>query len=129
MISLAPLETSFDISLIHKTYNFYQDLYICARRLPKQDRHTLGQKSQQLTIEILELLFAANSESGAARFALQKQVDLKLKILKTIIRLCYDVRAIDESRYLSLEKKIVEIGRMLGGWIKKTDKNDIRKPA
>ena len=117
-----PRDQNFDISLIHKTYRFYQDLYICVKHFPKQDRYTLGQKTQQLTLEILELLFAANSASGIERIGLQKKIDLKLKILKTIIRLSCDVHAIDEKQYITLEKSLVEIGRMLGGWIKKTEK-------
>ena len=104
------------------TISALQELYICIRRFPKQDRHTLGQKSQQLTLEILELLFTANSAFGVERFNTQKQIDLKLKILKIVIRLSHDVRAIDQKHYLALEEKLVEIGRMLGGWMKTNKK-------
>jgi hypothetical protein len=109
----------FDISIIHKTYEFFVLLYSSTQHFPKKDRYTLGQKCEQLTLEILELLLLTNA-AGSERPTLQKQVDIKLKILKTVIRLALDVRAIDQKRYLALEGKVIEIGRMLGGWIKKT---------
>jgi len=83
----------------------------------------------QLALEILELLFTANAAFGFDRLNTQKQIDLKLKILKTIIRLSHDVRAIDERHYLELSEALVEIGRMLGGWINSAQKTtDTRKP-
>ena len=48
------------------------------------------------------------------------RIDVKLKILKVIIRLCFDIRAINQNKYIILQEKILEIGRMLGGWIKDT---------
>ena len=119
LITPPPRDPVFDISIIHKTYEFFVLLYSATQHFPKKDRYTLGQKCEQLTLELLELLLSANA-AGSERPVLQKQADLKLKILKTVIRLAFDVRAIDQRRYLSLEGSIIEIGRMLGGWIKKT---------
>ena len=62
----------------------------------------------------------ANAAQTRDRLTIQKQVDMKLKILKTIIRASYDVEALDQKRYLKLEASLYEIGRMLGGWIKTT---------
>lgn len=95
------------------------------QHFPKKDRYTLGQKSEQLALHILELLFVANSVQTAERLNTQKEIDLKLKILKTIIRASYDVHAIDQKRYLQLEVALYEIGRMLGGWIKTTKETNI----
>ena len=96
-------------------------LYSVTQHFPKKDRFALGQKSEQMTLDILELLFVTNAAKGQERLAKQKQIDLKLKILMTIIRLCFDVQAIDQRGYLTLEKSLHELGRMLGGWIKKTE--------
>lgn len=98
-------------------------LYSCVTRFPKKDRFTIGQKSEQTTLKILELLFAANAAANQKRLVLLERVDLKLKILKTLIRLAHDVRALDQKKYLMLEEQLFEIGRMLGGWIKETKTN------
>ena len=41
-----------------------------------------------------------------------------LELLKFLIRLANDIRAINLKQYVALESLLREIGRMLGGWIK-----------
>lgn len=119
----------FDISLVHKTYNLFLLFHSYARVFPKNDRHSVGQKSENLILEILELLFLANSKQKRSRILILNKIDIKLKILKVIIRLCFDVRAINQNKYIVLQEKILEIGRMLGGWIKDTKENPAKNPA
>lgn len=52
--------------------------------------------------------------------AFLQRADIRLKILQTLIRVAYDVKALDQRSYISLQKNIIEIGKMLGGWIKST---------
>jgi len=49
-----------------------------------------------------------------------EQTSLKLNLLRVFLRLCKEVKAIDNKKYVLLQEKIDEIGRMLGGWIKST---------
>ncbi len=69
---------------------------------------------------MVEMLFKANAKSGQERLEILAQTDLKLKILQTIIRACWEVKALDEKKYIRLEELLQEIGKMLGGWIKAT---------
>lgn len=94
-----------------------------ARTFPKNDRYTIGQKSENLILEILELVFLANSKTKQSRLLILNKIDTKLKILKVIVRLCFDSRAINQNKYIILQEKNLEIGRMLGGWIKDTKEN------
>ncbi|MEK7529095.1 MAG: diversity-generating retroelement protein Avd, partial [Patescibacteria group bacterium] len=105
-------------SIIHKAYKFYIILYFCTKQFPKKDRFTIGKKCEQILLEILELLFDANAKYGTQRIFILKKIDIKLKILKIMVRLAFDVKVIDQKKYISLEKELQEIGKMLGGWIK-----------
>ncbi|HEY4520291.1 MAG TPA: four helix bundle protein, partial [Candidatus Paceibacterota bacterium] len=107
----------FDIPIIHKLYKFYLDLHKQTLLFPKPDRYTLGQTCERITLEILESLFLANNELNHSKIPALKRADLKLKILKITIRLCYDVKAINLKSYLILESLLQEIQKMLGGWI------------
>jgi hypothetical protein len=95
-------------------------LYSLTKSFPKKDRYTLGQRSENLTLEILELLFLANSKQKASRLLILNKVDVKLKILKMLIRICFDIKDIDQKKYILLQEHLQEIGKMLGGWIKQT---------
>lgn len=115
-----PLDSIGDITIIHKSYQFFLRLYSATNLFPKKDRFSLGQKCQQLTLEILELLFTANAKFWQYKLPVFQEIDVKLKILKTLIRLCYDVKALDQKKYLLFQEQLQEIGKMLGGWIKAT---------
>ncbi len=49
--------------------------------------------------------------------ALEK-VNRKLGVAKLLIRLCNDIKIIDDKKYFALTEKLLEIGRMIGGWMK-----------
>jgi hypothetical protein len=105
-------------SIIHKTYKFYLLLYSCTKTLPKKDRFTLGQKCESLVLEILEILFIANSKKDKAKIPFLEEVDIKLKITQIVIRMAHDVNALEDNKYFMLSTSLEELGRMLGGWIK-----------
>ena len=45
-------------------------------------------------------------------------LDIELAILKRQVRLAKDLRYVDLKKYQIWIEKLVEIGRMIGGWIK-----------
>ena len=94
--------------------------YKYSQKFPKKDRYTIAQKAESNILETLELLFLANSKTTKSRLLILNKVDVKLKILKVLIRLAYDIKAIDQKTYIRLQAQLQEIGRMLGGWIKQT---------
>ena len=49
-----------------------------------------------------------------------KTASNKIDFLKYLIRIAYDIKSINLKRYILLQENIVEIGKMLGGWIKST---------
>ena len=46
------------------------------------------------------------------------RVSMKVDVLRILIRLAQDTKAIDQKKYAVLQDIINEIGRMLGGWMK-----------
>lgn len=77
-------------------------------------------KAENISLEILETLYLANSKAGNIRLELLEKADVKLKVLQAVIRLCHDTKALDQNKYLALQSALQEIGKMLGGWIKTT---------
>ncbi len=49
---------------------------------------------------------------------LLEKASQKLDLLKVLIRLTKDLKILDNKKYLEIQKRIREIGKMLGGWIK-----------
>lgn len=112
---------SLDIPIFTKLYDFYQNLSQVVTAFPKTKRYTLGQKLDNLTLEIFELLFSVPSSQNKTDTL--QQISIKLDLLKILVRLSKDSLALTDKKYLELQLLLQEIGKMLGGWIRSTKQN------
>lgn len=98
--------------------DFYKICHASIKLFPKQERYSLGQKIQNTTIEILELSLQATFLPRYAKSTTIRRAGDKTDLLKYLLRLAYEIKSINLKRYILLEEKIIEIGKMIGGWIK-----------
>jgi len=116
-------DSNLDIPIFTKTYEFYKKLSFIIPSFPKTKRYTLGQKLDNTTLDIMELLFAIPVCTNKT-IVLQK-ISVKVDLLKILLRLAKDSQSMNEKNYLDLQTILREIGKMLGGWIKSTKQNTI----
>lgn len=108
-----------EIPLTQKIYDLYKDIYQVIEKMPKKDKYSIGLKIDKGTLDLLELIITAGSIKGSdEKINMLTISSSKLDLLKLLVRLAYDIKAIDKKKYLSLEEGFQEIGRMLGGWLK-----------
>lgn len=105
-----------DIPIIKKLYELYKLFYSYSVLFPKKDKYTLGAKCEMYIITILELIIEASWVARHEKLALLKKANTKFDVLKLFIRLLKDLAIIDNKKYFELQKRIQEIGKMLGGW-------------
>jgi four helix bundle protein len=107
-----------DAPIVQKIYDFYRDLYLVIEKMPKKDKYSLGIKLEEISLSLLELTIAAGNLQQKEKLIPLNKANIKIDVLKTLLRLTYDIHAIDQKKYLTLEEKLQEIGKMLGGWIR-----------
>ncbi|HBB37283.1 MAG TPA: hypothetical protein DEB07_03310 [Candidatus Moranbacteria bacterium] len=112
-----PME-EFDIPIFKKIYELYRNFYSFRNSVPKQDRYTLWQKCENILLETLESILLASQMSKVEKLPVLEKASLKLNLFRIFVRLAKEVKAIDSKKYVLLQEKTDEIGRMLGGWIK-----------
>src|SRR3989344_5312843 len=112
--------TDFDIPIFKKTYDLYKKFYGLRGGVPKQDRFTIWQRSEDLILEILEYILDASQLSKIEKLPILQKASTKLNLLRVFLRLCKETKVLDTKKYIHLEQSVDEIGRMLGGWIKST---------
>lgn len=78
----------------------------------------MGEKIQKTTLDLLELLIAASYLTGNKKVSALNQAAVKLDLLKILVRLSEEIKAIPSKQYISLQSNLQEIGKMLGGWIR-----------
>ena len=82
---------------------------------PKHEKYTIGQKTENTILEVLELILSA-SYAGIYKKEILRKTNNKTDLLKYLIRIAYETNSIRIKNYLSLEEEILNIGRMIGGW-------------
>jgi hypothetical protein len=111
-----------DIPIFAKSYEFYKRLTLGIVTFPKTKRYTLGQKLDDITLEIFEhLISVPNNNKTETLYKVSNKIDL----LKILLRLAKDTLALTNKNYLELQEMLQEIGKMLGGWIRATKQNSL----
>jgi len=110
----------FDIPIFKKTYELYKTFYGYRNTVSKQDRYTLWQRCENLILDILENILWASQLPKKDKLPILEKASLKLNFLRVFLRLCKEIKTIDNKKYVLLQEIIDEIGRMLGGWIRST---------
>ena len=85
---------------------------------PKTRRYTLGQKIDQITLDIFELIFKVNTSAKAQKLEILQNISNKIDLLKILIRLARDNKDLSTTSYLALQESLQEIGKMAGGWLR-----------
>ena len=107
-----------ELPLISAMTDFYKQFYCYRKLFPKQDRHMLGARCENYIIVILESLYRAKYADRADKRRIINAASENLDLLKAFIRLLHELKIIPESKYLILQNKLQEAGKMLGGWLK-----------
>ncbi len=108
-----------DIPIVHTLYDTYVLWNEVLEKFPKLQRYTLGENCSRYLLCTLELLLAAATlASQTEKLIKLKEASAKIDTVKLLVRLCKDCKCITNIHYLKTESKLIDIGKMLGGWIK-----------
>lgn len=110
----------FDIPIFKKSYELYKTIYDYRLTIPKQDRYTLWQRCENLSLDVIEGILLASQISKQKKLPVLEKLSLKLNFLRIFLRLAKETKALDVKKYIVVEERVDEIGRMLGGWLKST---------
>ncbi|HQU07539.1 MAG TPA: four helix bundle protein [Candidatus Paceibacterota bacterium] len=106
--------------MFHKTSQLYLAAHKRVLKFKKPERYTLGVRIETTTLDLIETLYLAQSKQGQSRLLILNKADIMLKMLTTHLRLAYKTKSINDAGFASLSEQVVEIGKMIGGWIKST---------
>lgn len=89
---------------------------------PRLSKYTLGKKIDAIFTDCLELLLLAKYSDKNSKLLLINRAITKFDSLKLFLQIAWEIKALDNNKYLHLSKPLAEIGRMLGGWRKQLTK-------
>ena len=95
-------------------------------RFPRSQKFFIGDRIENLLLDTLELLLdAAYSRNKGAAL---RQANLKLEKLRYLVRLAKDLKLINMQAYEQAARRIDEVGRSVGGWLRYARRENLEKP-
>lgn len=88
-------------------------------RFPKRDRYTIGVRIENLLLEIVEFTLLAYTKNGSGKLLVINKIDVVLRMFRLFVRMASEVGAMNANGYSTIEERALEIGSIIGGWLKK----------
>ncbi|MCX6032993.1 MAG: diversity-generating retroelement protein Avd [Chloroflexi bacterium] len=103
--------------IFSRTYDLLLWLLPLTIKFPRQQRFVLAQSLQRTALRFHEQLIEAaySDEPGPVL----KGADVTLAKLRFYLRLSHDLALLNPGQYAHVTRRVVEIGKLLGGWRKK----------
>jgi hypothetical protein len=85
-------------------------------KLPKTHKHTLGNRIDELFVQIIESAAYAAFLTPSEKLPVVSTAIRKLDTLKILLMVLWESHSLDTKKYIALSTPLDEAGRMLGGW-------------
>jgi hypothetical protein len=104
--------------IFSRTYDLMLWLIPHTLKFPRSQRFVLGRAVPDTLLRFQELLIeATRSKTPSEKLT---QADTQLQKLRFYLRLCRDLNLFTLGQYEHVTRLEVEVGKLLGGWMKKT---------
>ncbi len=106
-----------EMVIIKKGYDFSKWLLHHTGKFPKSYRFSVAAKLENGILDFIEMTTVANMRRE--KLQVLKRADEALARIRLLFRLSYEMRFINLKSYEFGSRQLVELGELLGGWIKK----------
>lgn len=110
-----------NVTILMKATSAYKFWHGLLEDIPRLTRYTLGSKIDGLFAETVELILIASYTQRREKLAVIQKATQKLDSLKFFLQIAWELKALDNKKYMELSTPLTEVGRMLGGWRKQAE--------
>lgn len=98
------------------TYELLQRVMVVSKDFPREYKFTMGQKIKDEVIEMVLLIYRANSsENKLSHIEILLE---RLQVIELLLRLCHDMKLIPMKSYSSVVEMTESIAKQAQGWKK-----------
>jgi len=112
--------------LFSKTYQFVAWIVPVTIKFPRQQRFVIAAALQRETLRFQELIIEAAHQREP--LVVLTQADAELDKIRTHLRLALDLELLKPGQYQHGAAMLVEMGKLLGGWIAKAKNPSKNEP-
>ena len=102
------------------TYDLLLRIMTATKNFPREYKYTLGQKLKDEVIELVVLIYRANSVQD--RQSHISAILERVQVVQLMIRLAHDMKILPRRHYAALAEITDTLARQAGGWLKSSGK-------
>ncbi|MBP7767274.1 four helix bundle protein [Candidatus Saccharibacteria bacterium] len=107
-----------ELPVINRTQELYEQISKITDKFPSLQKQTIGKRVENSTLLLLELLIMAKHAPTAHKGPYLIKASAQTEIIQFHLRILLNRKLANETTLHQLQAKVIEIGRMLGGWRK-----------
>ena len=108
------------LPIYKQTYDLLLRIMTATRNFPREYKYTLGQKLKDEVIELVVLIYRANSVQERQRHI--SAILERVQVVQLMIRLAHDMQILPRRHYAALAEMTDTLARQAGGWLKSSGK-------
>lgn len=109
---------STELPVLQKIADAYKLWHGVLPHLPRLSRYTLGAKIDTLFLDTIEHIVLAGYAPRDRKLDIVLRASSKVDRLKVFLQLAWEMKVLDNKKYLLVSAPLTEVGKILGGWRK-----------
>jgi four helix bundle protein len=105
-----------DLVIFQKAYDLMLYISPIIDRFPKYEKFALCSQLKNCVLAITRQIIRANKSRN--KRPIMYDIDVSIEELRVLVRFAHDRKFLSKKSYAESSRRISEIGRLLGGWIK-----------
>lgn len=97
-------------------YDLLLEIFQFTKDFSREYKYTVGESIKKQTIELLTLIFRANSRKNKEQVLQEARENIE--VIRLFIRLMKDMHEISLKRFVQVNKKVEDVSKQLTGWQK-----------
>lgn len=114
----SPLSNLSVIQRISETYKLWHGTLTI---MPRMSRYTIGTRIDKLFLDIIELIIKAAYAPREKKQLFIVEATKTVDVLQLFLKIAWEMKLVENDKYLVISSPLVEVGKMLGGWKKQLD--------
>jgi hypothetical protein len=104
------------LPIYKQTYDVLLRTMVATKDFPREYKFTLGQQLKDELIELVVLIYRANS-AGSKKQHIESILE-RIQAIQLLMRLSHDMRVLARRHYAALSEMTDTLGRQAQGWLK-----------
>ena len=105
-----------ELPVYKASYDLLIEIFQFTTDFSKDYKYTVGESLKKETIELLTLIFRANSKTDK-QLVLQEARE-RIEVIRLFIRLMKDMHQISVKKFVQVNQKVEDVSKQLTGWQK-----------